>query len=140
MNLSYTKDNINKDSSPIRLLKIQSRNERATEKTGLCINTQDGVEVILFSEILYCSSDSNYTSIYCRNNRKVIVSKTLKVIHNALPKTSFVRIHRSHLIAIHEVKGMSTTEVTLINGKSLPVSMSKRKDLIEILKDHFTFV
>ena len=38
----------------------------------------DGFEVINTSDILYCKADDNYTEIYLNDNKKKLVSKTLK--------------------------------------------------------------
>ena len=98
----------------------------------LTLPQQDGFQVLNVEEILYCQADDNYTKIYLEN-KKILVSKTLKYFEDALSEFHFARIHKSYLVNVNEVvkyrngKGGS---VVLSNGKELLVSASKKKDLL----------
>ncbi|MBT8270926.1 MAG: LytTR family DNA-binding domain-containing protein, partial [Bacteroidia bacterium] len=61
----------------------------------ITIPQQDGFEVLETADILYCKADDNYTEIYLNNNKKKLVSKTLKYFEEALSSSSFARIHKS---------------------------------------------
>ncbi len=50
----------------------------------ITIPQQSGFEVLNTSDILYCKADDNYTEIYLNNNKKRLVSKTLKYFEEAL--------------------------------------------------------
>ena len=93
---------------------------------------QDGFQVLNVSDILYCKADDNYTEIYLEN-KKILVSKTLKYFEEALTGFSFARIHKSYLVNVNEVvkyrKGKGGS-VVVSNGKELLVSASKKKDLL----------
>lgn len=93
---------------------------------------QDGFQVLNVADILYCKADDNYTEIYLEN-KKIVVSKTLKYFEEALSKFSFARIHKSFLVNVNEVvkykKGKGGS-VVISNGKELLVSASKKKDLL----------
>ncbi|WP_422081715.1 LytR/AlgR family response regulator transcription factor [Ulvibacterium sp.] len=93
---------------------------------------QDGFQVLNVSEILYCKADDNYTEIYLEN-KKILVSKTLKYFEEALSDFSFARIHKSFLVNVNEVvkyrKGKGGS-VVISNGKELLVSASKKKELL----------
>lgn len=92
----------------------------------------DGFQVLNISEILYCRADDNYTEIYLEN-KKILVSKTLKYFEDALLEFPFARIHKSYLVNVNEVvkykKGKGGS-VVVSNGKELMVSASKKKDLL----------
>ena len=94
---------------------------------------QDGFEVLKAQEIIYCKADDNYTEIYL-NDRKIVVSKTLKYFETALEPFSFARIHKSYLVNVNEVnryrKGKGGS-VVLSNGKELSVSASKKAELLQ---------
>lgn len=98
----------------------------------LTLPQQDGFQVLNVEEILYCKADDNYTEIYLEN-RKILVSKTLKYFEDALAEFHFARIHKSYLVNVNEVvkyrKGKGGS-VVLTNGKELMVSASKKKDLL----------
>ncbi|TMM58237.1 response regulator transcription factor [Maribacter algarum] len=93
---------------------------------------QDGFQVLNVADILYCKADDNYTEIYLEN-KKILVSKTLKYFEEALSKFAFARIHKSYLVNVNEVvkyrKGKGGS-VVVSNGKELLVSASKKKDLL----------
>jgi len=93
---------------------------------------QDGFQVLNVADILYCKADDNYTEIYLEN-KKILVSKTLKYFEEELASFSFARIHKSYLVNVNEIikyrKGKGGS-VVISNGKELLVSASKKKDLL----------
>ena len=103
----------------------------------ITIPQQDGFEVINTSDILYCKADDNYTEIYLANNKKKLVSKTLKYFEDALSDSSFARVHKSYLVNVNEVvkyvKGKGGS-VELSNGKQIMVSASKKSELLSYFK------
>ena len=103
----------------------------------ITIPQQNGFEVLNTSDILYCKADDNYTEIYLNNNKKKLVSKTLKYIEEALNGASFARVHKSYLVNVNEVvkymKGKGGS-VVLSNGKEIMVSASKKSDLLSYFK------
>lgn len=93
---------------------------------------QDGFQVLNVADILFCKADDNYTEIYL-DNKKLLVSKTLKYFEEALSDFTFARIHKSYLVNVNEVvkykKGKGGS-VVISNGKELLVSASKKKQLL----------
>ncbi|MEF3079738.1 LytR/AlgR family response regulator transcription factor [Winogradskyella poriferorum] len=98
---------------------------------------QDGFEVIETADIMYCKADDNYTEIYLNNNKKKLVSKTLKYIEESLKDGNFARVHKSYLVNVNEVvkyvKGKGGS-VILSNGKEVMVSASKKAELLAYFK------
>ncbi|MFI1744406.1 LytR/AlgR family response regulator transcription factor [Thalassobellus sediminis] len=103
----------------------------------ITIPQQNGFEVINTADILYCKADDNYTDIYLNNNKKKLVSKTLKYFEDALNNANFVRVHKSYLVNVNEVvkylKGKGGS-VILSNGQEIMVSASKKSDLLSYFK------
>lgn len=93
---------------------------------------QDGFQVLNVSDILYCQADDNYTHIFLEN-KKILVSKTLKYFEDALSDFAFARIHKSYLVNVNEVvryrKGKGGS-VVVSNGKELLVSATRKKELL----------
>ncbi|WP_088340502.1 LytR/AlgR family response regulator transcription factor [Robiginitalea sediminis] len=126
--VSYVKDTLAREARlHDRVLKGVQRAEGK-----VTLPQQDGFEVLDVSDIHYCKADDNYTEIHLEK-RRVVVSKTLKYFEEALQEYPFVRIHKSYLVNVSEVvryrrgKGGS---VVLASGKELPVSPSRKKDLL----------
>ncbi len=97
----------------------------------------DGFEVLQIADILYCKADDNYTEIYLNNDKKKLVSKTLKYFEEALNDSHFVRIHKSYVVNVNEVikyiKGKGGS-VMLSNGKEISVSSSKKSELLSYFR------
>lgn len=109
---------------------LKSKLNKAEGK--ITLPQQDGFLVLNISDILYCKADDNYTEIYLEN-KKLLVSKTLKYFEEALADYPFARIHKSYLVNVNEVikyrKGKGGS-VIVSNGKELMVSASKKKQLL----------
>ncbi|MEO1031961.1 LytR/AlgR family response regulator transcription factor [Winogradskyella sp.] len=103
----------------------------------ITIPQQDGFEILNTADIMYCKADDNYTEIYLNNNKKKLVSKTLKYIEEGLKEANFARVHKSYLVNVNEVvkyvKGKGGS-VVLSNGKEIMVSASKKADLLSYFK------
>lgn len=98
----------------------------------ITIPQQDGFEVISVDSIYFCKADDNYTELYFEN-KKLLVSKTLKYFDDLLTDFSFVRIHKSYIVNVSKIvkykKGKGGS-VVLSNGKEIMVSASKKSDLL----------
>lgn len=103
----------------------------------ITIPQQDGFEVLSNSDILYCKADDNYTEIYLKNNKRKVVSKTLKYFEEALSNLGFARVHKSYLVNVNHVvkyvKGKGGS-VILSNGSEVMVSASKKAELLSYFK------
>lgn len=111
--------------------KINSVNGKIT------LPQQDGFEIIETATILYCKADDNYTEIYLNNNKKKLVSKTLKYFEESLKESGFARIHKSFLVNVNEItkyKKGKGGHVVLSNGKEIMVSASRKSDLLSYFK------
>lgn len=106
-------------------------------KNKIAVPISDGFEFIETNEILYCQSQNNYTLLFTTDNRKLMLSKTLKEFEKLLEKYFFIRIHKSFLINPNYIKKYYRNDggyLIMQDGKSIPVSRNK-KDLITNLFD-----
>lgn len=103
----------------------------------ITIPTQNGFEVLPLKQILYGKADDNYTELYLVDNKKKLVSKTLKYFEKLLTDKGFARIHKSYLVNVSYIaaykKGKGGT-VTLNNGKELSVSASQKNNFLSHFK------
>ena len=103
----------------------------------ITIPTQHGFEVLEIADILYCKADDNYTEIYLGNNKKKLVSKTLKYFEDALNSNNFVRVHKSFLVNVNAITAYNKGKggsVMLVNGKEITVAASKKGILLSFFK------
>ena len=106
-------------------------------KGKITLPQQDGFDVIDTADILYCKADDNYTELYLTNNKRKVISITLKYFEDLLSENGFARVHKSYLVNINEVrkyvKGKGGS-VVLSNGKQIMVSASKKANLLANFK------
>ncbi|MDT0642812.1 LytTR family DNA-binding domain-containing protein [Zunongwangia sp. F363] len=109
-------------------------------KNKIAVPVSEGFEFIETNEILYCQSQNNYTLLFTVDNRKLVLSKTLKEFEKLLDKYFFIRIHKSYLINPNYMKKYYRNDggyLVMQDGKSVPVSKNK-KELITNLFDAIT--
>lgn len=102
----------------------------------IALPTMEGLQIIAVSDIIYCTSSSNYTILSLKNNHKLTISRTLKEIEEMLEAHQFLRIHNSHLVNLNEVRTYVRGEggsVVMSDGASVDVSRSKKETLLKIL-------
>jgi two-component system, LytTR family, response regulator len=68
------------------------------EGNHLILSFQDSYQVINLDELIYCESDKGYTTFYCNDGNKYLVSKTLKDFEERLLESNFQRPHQSFMI------------------------------------------
>lgn len=108
-----------------------------SSKDKIAIPVSDGIEFIIVEDIVYCQSHSNYTSIHLNNNKKFMFSKTLKDTEAILEKYGFLRTHQSFLINPNHLKKYIRHDggsVIMSNDIQIPISISKRKAIMEYLE------
>jgi len=110
-------------------------NKNSAPKERIAVPTQEGIRFIKIKDILYCTSDSNYTFIHLENSKKFLVSKTLKEIERILSENGFLRIHHSHMINTQRIDRYIKGDggyVVMDDNKSLSVSRSRKEALLAI--------
>jgi DNA-binding LytR/AlgR family response regulator len=83
-------------------------------------------------EILFVEALADYVNIHTRDARHTVLA-TMKSIEAKLPSKDFIRIHRSYIVRLDQVKEIEENAVR-VDGKSLPVSRSHKEDLFKRLK------
>jgi two-component system LytT family response regulator len=98
------------------------------EDTTLIISLYDSFQVIDLNQLMYCESDKGYTTFYCSDNKKHVVSKTLKEFEERLSGANFVRVHQSFMVNLKFIDRYEKSgAIFLKNERKIPVS-SRRKE------------
>ena len=85
-----------------------------------------------FDEIIYLEAQGDYVRFVTEQNT-LMVHGTMKDFIDRLPKTQFVRIHKSYVISLPKVVYLEGNQVKIGEYK-LPVSLSFRETLLTKLK------
>ncbi len=99
----------------------------------IALPEERGYEIVDLADIIHCQSDSNYTHVFLRDKRRLTVSRTLKDIGTLLDDPKFFRTHDSHIVNMEHttryIRG-DGGELILDNGQNVPVSRSKKEELL----------
>ncbi|MFT3703155.1 MAG: LytTR family DNA-binding domain-containing protein [Agriterribacter sp.] len=99
----------------------------------IAFSGREGYEFVEVSSIVYAQAEGAYTCVFLKGNRKLIISKTLSDIEEALPSSSFLRIHHSTLINIHHITHFFRTDggyIVLDDSIKLGISKSKKEQVM----------
>lgn len=113
-------------------------NIQSNEKRRLVLKTQESVHVVDLEQIIRCEADRNYTSFFLKDNKKILVSKTLKEYETLLAAHNFLRVQQSHLINIDYVDRYDKKNggaVVMKDGSEVPLSPAKREVFFKRLEN-----
>ncbi len=115
---------------------MQKIHQPATPINKIALPTMEGLQMIPVNSIISCESDSNYTILLLKNNKKIVVSRTLKEIEELLEEHSFVRVHRCYLANLNEVEKYVKGEggyLVMSDGTTIDVARNKKEVLLKKL-------
>lgn len=129
---------INKTESVAHIdLLLENIRKKVDNFKRIALSNSDGIHLFEISDIIRCESEDNYTKFYIKNNKPVLISKTLKDYEELLTEHGFERIHQSHLINLSYLKSYIKKDggyVVMADNSNLPVSQRKKERLQELLK------
>ncbi|MGE9313695.1 LytR/AlgR family response regulator transcription factor [Niabella sp. CJ426] len=115
------------------LLKIPAQNKT---RRNVIVKGYNGSAVIPAEDILYCKGDGSYTKIVKKDGTSVTASRPLIHFEEQLDGLShFVRVHKSYIANINEIKFISkkeTSEICFNNDICIPIT--NYKDVWDLLK------
>lgn len=84
---------------------------------------------IIVKEIVYVEAMSEYIRIHLKGGKSIMTFMSIKLMMDTLPQEHFMRIHRSHIVALEEITTFRRNEVETKDGIVLPVSASYKEEL-----------
>jgi two-component system LytT family response regulator len=125
----------NKESANQLLLK---KPESSSPVNRIVVRKGNAINLIPVEQIRYVEAQDDYVMIY-HSAGKALKQQTMKFYEDNLPKTDFVRIHRSYIVKVEEIKliepyGKDNHVAVLKSGDKLPVSRAGYKHLKEELR------
>lgn len=101
----------------------------------LAITQGKETKFLFVQDVLYCSSDSNYSIMFLTNEKPIHIHKSLKDITTVLPENLFFRIHHRYIINVSfAVKFIESDKdfVIMTDGTELPVSRRRKNDFLNM--------
>lgn len=98
----------------------------------------DGKHVrIAYDKICYIESMSEYLKIHLLDGGEIITYMRLKHLEAALPSSQFMRIHRSYIINLNEIKAVEKARVLLSNKDYVAIGEQYKPELKRFLEENF---
>jgi len=125
------KKNVNFD----KLEDLFYRFNQNNSKRKITINTDGKLIFLNEDDIIFIESDGNYSTLFLKDNQKLVVTKKLKEVNNLLPDNLFFRIHNSYIINLNKVKEFIKTEgyVIMQSNHKVPVARQRKLDFLDKL-------
>ncbi len=129
------KHNKNNTSAVDALERTLTSFDQKINQPKITIDTDGKLIFLNPDDILFVASDGNYSSVYTRNDKKIVVTKKLKEIDALLPSDVFFRVHNSYIINLKKIKEFLKTEgyVVLENNHKIPVSRLRKSKFLNKL-------
>ena len=115
---------------------LQKLSGSSASAQKIALPTMEGLQMVPVDFIISCASDSNYTNIFLKQEKKITVSKTLKDIEEMLEDYSFLRVHHSFLVNTNEIERYVKGEggyLIMSDGSHVDVSRSRKELLMQKL-------
>ncbi len=115
--------------------RLESHSRSTQSAKYLSIRKFGKMELIPIDQVLFFQGSGDYVEVHLKNGRVELHTKTLEALENLLPEP-FERIHKSYIADLREMLqirlyGGGKYELELKNGKRLPISRMKYKELKE---------
>ncbi len=98
--------------------------------TYLTIRADRKFYKINFDDLIYIEGQKAYVSFHTSKKRITAIA-SLKELEESLPKEKFIRIHKSYIVAIHEIMSLEGNMIE-INDTELPVGKSYKDAVMKI--------
>jgi len=126
---------IHEETSYDELLSVKNSEEKLDK---ILIKNGTRIHIIPIGEVEFLEAQDDYVYVHT-GKAKYLKQKTMKYFEEHLDETNFVRIHRSFIAATGAIKQIDLLEkesyqVTLNDGKKLPVSKTGYQKLKELFK------
>ncbi len=96
----------------------------------LLLKEKGGLIKVPYSKIIYIKAAKDYVKIVT-GEQQHIASFTMKGLEEQLPADKFVRIHKSYIVALEQVKMIKADSVIITDSESLPLSIHYKDGLLE---------
>lgn len=93
----------------------------------LAIHDSRGTSFVEIDNIVRVEAVGNYSKLLLVDGRTMLVARVLKHFEAMLAVKGFVRIHRSHLVNAHCIKGYNSIRMKVILTSQEEISISRRR-------------
>lgn len=93
------------------------------------VKTEHKIQKIHLEDILYIEGLKDYISIFTKSER-VITLQNMKKMEETLPKSQFIRVHKSYIISLDKIESIERSRIA-ISGKTIPIGDTFREEFFK---------
>jgi two-component system LytT family response regulator len=97
------------------------------------VKTEHKIQKIYLDDILFIEGLKDYISIFTRTER-IITLQNMKKVEESLPAKSFIRVHKSYIIALGKIESIERSRI-LIGEKVIPIGDTYREYFFKQIED-----
>jgi DNA-binding LytR/AlgR family response regulator len=95
------------------------------------VKTEHKIQKIHLADILYIEGLKDYISIFTKTER-IITLQNMKKMEETLPKSEFIRVHKSYIIALDKIESIERSRIS-IASKTIPVGDTYRDAFFKLI-------
>ncbi len=122
-----------------RLIRLEKRamNQVDANNEFLFLKSDYKVRRINFNDILYVEGLKDYIKVFTVNSERPVLSlSTMKLLESKLPRSKFMRVHRSFIVNLDKIDTIDRNRIVF--GKTyIPVSDQYKDKFQEFLNNNF---
>jgi len=107
--------------------------EPQTVQDFIFVKTEHKIQKIELDNILYIEGLKDYISIFTKAER-VITLQNMKRMEETLPKSQFIRVHKSYIIALDKIESIERSRITIC-GKIIPIGDTYRDEFFKKIEN-----
>ena len=115
-----------------RFFALYEDKKPSTSSLSVSIKTDGIIMDLDVRTILFAQSYGNYVKIFT-TTKTYLASMTTNELEQNLPQESFLRVHKSYIIALDKIDQCDRDTIT-IKKEKIPVGITYRRELAEFLK------
>ncbi len=97
------------------------------------VKTEHKIQKIYVDDILYIEGLKDYISIFTKTER-IITLQNMKKMEESLPAKSFIRVHKSYIVAIGKIESIERSRIQ-IGEKIIPIGDTYREYFFKQIED-----
>lgn len=97
------------------------------------VKTEHKIQKIYLNDILYIEGLKDYISIFTKKER-IITLQNMKKMEESLPSKSFVRVHKSYIIALGKIESIERSRI-FISDKTIPIGDTYRDYFFKLIEN-----
>jgi DNA-binding LytR/AlgR family response regulator len=113
-------------------IKVQQQPQHETHDAYLYFRSDRKMHKVAMEDIIFIESLKDYIKVVTKT-KTIVTKQSISSIEERLPRSLFIRIHRSFIVSLNKVQSY-TPELIAIGNEELPVSRMYRHEVEKVFK------